>query len=141
MTEAGFNLLAAAEFSQKTLARSIQAALDYTLEQQENPTAGAEKVSSRAMFSRQLEEDAEYAKVQPILAAVWQRLTEAIVDMKRRITTFVVGLKQKFNDKVAALAKRFLRELRDEQSQIPDRKQPIKADAVDNETQRRVAPR
>lgn len=136
MTAAQFNALNTYQHSAKTLARSMQAALDYRLEQESNPTAPLEKVSSRAMFSREMEEDAQYARVQPILAAVWERLTAAIADVRERITAFVTGLRQKFNDGVAAMAKRFLREMRDAQERvIPDRKTPIKAEAIDNETQ------
>ncbi len=123
------------QYSSRQMARAMQAAMDYQTEQDNNPTAPLEKVSSRAMFSRQMAEDRQYATIKPMLAGVWAKLTAAITDRVARINTFVVGLKQKFGEATAKLAMRFLRDLRDEQAKVPDRKQPIKSEAIDNEAQ------
>lgn len=129
------NLLGARQHSTRTLASSIRAALDYQLEQEQNPTAPNEKVSSRVMYSRQLEEDSQYGKVQPIFARIWQVLSTTITDIGKRIQAFAVGVMQKFGATVRPLVSRFIQDVRNEQDTIPDRKQPIKAEAIDNETQ------
>ena len=132
---ATLNLLGAHQHSTRTLVSSIRAALDYQLEQEQNPTAPAEKVSSRVMYSRQLEEDAQYAKVQPVLQQIWQKLSEVITDIGKRIQTFAIGVTQKLGMAIRPFAARFVQDVRDEQSKLPDRKEPIKAEAIDNETQ------
>lgn len=135
LTENGLNILLSHQHSQKTLARSIRAALDYQLEQDQNPTASAERVSSRAMFSRQMNEDGQYAKVQPILSAIWQHLTTAIADLSQRIKTLAIGAAQKFGNSVVPFVKRFLQDVRSEQQTVPSGKKPIHAEAIDSEAQ------
>lgn len=124
------------EHSNRQIARAIQAALDWQTEQENNPTAPLEKVSSRAMFSRNMAEDQQYGKVQPVLAAIWKHLSAAISDIAQRIKTLVVGATQKFGNAITPFVKRFLAETRNaEQDKLPDGKKPIRAEAVDNEAQ------
>jgi P-loop containing NTP hydrolase pore-1/C-terminal domain on Strawberry notch homologue/Large polyvalent protein-associated domain 1 len=123
------------EASHATLLRSMQDALSLD---DAASLAAMGGIGPEPMFSRKApvgQDEQQYSRVAPILSRIWDALTDTIGDVAERIRTFATGALQSFGDLIRPHVKRFLQELRSEQSRVPSHKKPVSAEAIDTPAQ------